>query len=67
MKSGVLIILILCGTIVIGAPSIMDHFREHNDMLLSQGERVAFWMTGGVMILSGIVGSFLGSRHEMPR
>ena len=67
MKSGVLIVLVLCGTVLIGAPSIMDHFREHNDLLLGNGERLAFWLTGAMMILGGIVGGLMGGRHEVPK
>ncbi len=61
MKTGVLIALILCGTILLLGPTIIDNVRDRDDFILSQGARMTLLFTGGLMILGGIVGAILGA------
>lgn len=64
MKSGVLIVLIFCGTLLLAGPAIMDHFRDSGDLMMSSGSRMAFWLAGALMILGGIVGGVLGAWRQ---
>jgi hypothetical protein len=60
MKSAVLVILILCGTLLLAGPALMDYFRDSGDLMLSSGNRLAFWLAGSLMILGGIIGGVAG-------
>ena len=63
MKSGVLITLIIFGTLLLAGPSIMDHFRDADDFGLTSAGRMSMLLAGGLMILGVIVGGVLGARH----
>ena len=67
MKSGVLIALILCGTILLLGPTIMDNVRDRDDFILSQSGRMTLLLTGGLMILGGIAGAIVGAIRPRPR
>jgi hypothetical protein len=65
MKASVLIVLIICGTLLLSAPALMDHFRDSDQLAMTNASRLAFWF-GGLLALTGaIVGFFMDGRHHM--
>jgi hypothetical protein len=67
MKSGVLIALIFCGTLLLLGPTIIDNVRDREDFILSQGARMTLLVVGGLMILGGIAGAIVGAVRPRPR
>ena len=67
MKSGVLIALIVCGMLLLAGPSLMDHFRDPDEMMLSDSGRMTFLLGGGLMILGAIVGALVSAFRPGPR
>ena len=64
MKSAVLVALIICGTLLLAGPALMDYFRDHDQAMLPDSARMTFWLAGILMIVGGIIGAVAGAWHQ---
>ena len=64
MKTGAIVALIICGTLLLAGPVLMDHFREHDEAMLTDSARMTLSLAGILMILGGIVGGVVGAWRQ---